>query len=70
MRSAFGLFHRAVRRGIERGELPGDTDVRLFIDMLSSPFMSQRLVEDIPVRESDIEPVVDLLIAAFNRVTI
>ncbi|CUU59294.1 DNA-binding transcriptional regulator, AcrR family [Parafrankia irregularis] len=68
MRSAFGMFHRAVRRGIERGELPVGTDVRLFIDMVSAPFMAQRLVEDLPVRGADIEPVVDLLLAAFNRV--
>jgi AcrR family transcriptional regulator len=70
MHAAFGMFHRAVRRGIERGELPADTDVRLFIDMAASPFMFQRLVEDIPVREPDIERVVDLLISAFNRVPI
>jgi AcrR family transcriptional regulator len=70
MRTASGMFLRAVHRGIERGELPPSIDVRLFIDMASSPFMFQRLVEDMAVREADIEPVVDLLIAAFNRVPI
>jgi AcrR family transcriptional regulator len=70
MRSAFGLFHRAVAKGVERGELPESTDIRLFIDMLSSPFLSQRLVEDAPVREEDIEPIVDLLISAFSGIPI
>ena len=70
MRAAFSLFQRAIRRGIERGELPAGTNIRLFIDLLVSPFMCQRLLDRDEVREADIEPVVDLVLAAFGRVPV
>jgi AcrR family transcriptional regulator len=70
MKKAFGTFHRAIRRGTERGELPAGVNTRLFIDLLTSPFICQRLVSDAPVRESDVEPVVDAVLAAFSRVAI
>jgi AcrR family transcriptional regulator len=70
MQAAFDLFHRSIRRGINRGELPAGTDVRLFIDLLVSPFISRRLTDDVPIREADIEPIIDLVLAAFGRVPI
>jgi hypothetical protein len=57
-----------IRQSIARGELPDDVNVRLFVDLVTSPFICQRLVDDGPVRAEDIEPVIDAVIAAFSRV--
>jgi AcrR family transcriptional regulator len=67
-REGRALFERAIRRGIDRGELPEDVDVRLLIDLLMSPFIYRRLVTMVSAKPADIAPIVDLLLAAFNRV--
>lgn len=65
MRRARVSFEKVVRRGIERGELPADLDVGLFIDVVRAPFIYRRVVAQTPVRIEDIEPVLDLVLGAF-----
>ena len=61
-------FEQVVRRGIERGELPADLDVGLFIDVVRAPFIYRRVVARQHVQPADVEPVVDLVLGAFSRV--
>lgn len=58
-------FERVVRRGIERGELPPDVDVHLVVDLARAPIIYRRVVAQTPVRPSEIEPIVDAVLAAF-----
>jgi len=67
-RRALRAFERTVRRGVERGELPSDVDVPLFVDLVRSPFVYRRIVAQTPVGADDIEPVIDLVLGAFSRV--
>lgn len=67
-REARSAYERSIKRAIERGEVPADMDVRLFIDMLIAPFLYRRLVDHSRARAADIEPVVDAVLAAFSRV--
>jgi AcrR family transcriptional regulator len=67
-REGRALFERAVSRAIDRGELPPDVDVRLFVDLVISPFIYRRVVVQTPARKADIEPIVDHVVAAFSRV--
>jgi AcrR family transcriptional regulator len=68
MAKARASFEKVVRRGIERGEVPADLDVDLFIDVVRAPFIYRRVVAQSPVQPADIEPVVDLVLSAFSRV--
>jgi AcrR family transcriptional regulator len=68
MAKARASFEQVVRRGIERGELPADLDIGLFIDVVRAPFIYRRVVAQSPVHPADVEPVVDLVLAAFSRV--
>jgi AcrR family transcriptional regulator len=68
MARARASFEKVVRRGIERGELPGDLDVDLFIDVVRAPFIYRRVVAQSPVQPADVEPVVDLVLGTFSRV--
>jgi AcrR family transcriptional regulator len=68
MRKAFAAYHRVIRQAVARGELPEDVNVRLFVDLLTSPFICQRLLGGGPVRAQSIEPVIDAVTAAFSRV--
>ena len=68
-REGRAYFERAIRRGIERGELPADVNIRLCIDLLISPFIYRRVVVQSPARQADVEPIVDCVLAAFSRVT-
>jgi AcrR family transcriptional regulator len=61
-------FEQVVRCGIERGELPADLDIGLFIDVVRAPFIYRRVVARSPIASTDIEPVVDLVLGAFSRV--
>jgi len=61
-------FEQVVRRGIERGDLPPDLDIRLFVDVIRAPFVYRRVVAQSPVQMVDIEPVVDIVLGAFSRV--
>ncbi|CUU59291.1 DNA-binding transcriptional regulator, AcrR family [Parafrankia irregularis] len=68
MNKAFDAFRRVILLATDRGELPADVDVRMFAQLLTSPFLCQRLISDAPVREDDIDPVIDAVIAAYSRV--
>lgn len=61
-------FEQVVRRAIERGELPADLDIGLFVDLVRSPFIYRRVVAQSPVRTVDIDAVLDIVLAAFSRV--
>lgn len=63
-RSAYKL---AIDRAIARGEVDAKVNVRLMTDMLISPFLHQRLVENSKARKRDIAPVVDAVIKGFAR---
>ena len=68
MRRARASFEQVVRRGIERGELPADVDVDLFVDVVRAPFIYRRVVAQSPVQPDDIDAVLDLVLGAFSRV--
>jgi AcrR family transcriptional regulator len=68
IREARGVYERVIHRGIERGELPADIDVRLLGDLAMSLFIYRRVVDQSSVDPADIDPVVDAVLAAFARV--
>ncbi len=70
LRMGRASFERVVRRGIERGELPPDVDVHLVVDLARAPIIYRRVVAQTPVRASDVEPVVDAVLAAFRGAAI
>ena len=53
--------------GIERGELAADLDIRLLVDLLMSPFVYRRVIGQSPARRTDIEAVVDVVLAGFGQ---
>ncbi|XVQ14606.1 TetR/AcrR family transcriptional regulator [Spirillospora sp. CA-255316] len=67
-RGARVTYERVLRRGVERGELPADVDVRLFTELVVSPFVYRRVVGQAEIDPASIEPVVDAVLAAFSRV--
>ena len=68
LRRGRSSFERVVRRGIERGELPADVDVGLVVDLARSPIIYRRVVAQAPVSTSEVEPIVDAVLAAFRTV--
>lgn len=62
-------FERVVRRGIERGELPGDIDIALFVDLVRSTVIYRRVIAQTTVRKADIAPIVDLALAAAHALS-
>jgi AcrR family transcriptional regulator len=70
LRMGRASFERVVRMGIARGEMPDDVDVHLVVDLARAPIIYRRVVAQVPVSASDVEPVVDAVLAAFGaRVT-
>jgi AcrR family transcriptional regulator len=61
-------FERVVRRGIDRGELPADIDVALVVDLVRSPIIYRRVVAQVAVSMSDVEPIINVVLAAFPAV--
>lgn len=51
-----------VRRGVERGELAGDTDARLLMEAVSGPLFARVLVSDAPLDEELAERLVALVL--------
>ena len=51
-------------RGIERGELPADTDPSLLIDLVAGPIFYRTLVARQPVEPEDVEQMVDAALGA------
>jgi len=71
MRATLGSFVRerrgravtAVRRGIERGELPPGTDPDLVIDLVSGPVMVRLFLTHMPIDADFVERTVDTVLA-------
>jgi AcrR family transcriptional regulator len=66
LRMGRASFERVVRLGIARGELPDDVDVHLVVDFARAPIIYRRVVAQSPVLASDVEPIVDAVLAAFH----
>jgi AcrR family transcriptional regulator len=75
MREVLGRFIRdrrsrprqAVQRGVDRGELPPDTDVELLLDVLGGTVFYREMVSGEPADEAFVERLVDRLLASFDR---
>jgi AcrR family transcriptional regulator len=59
-------YEAALRRAIDRGELSAGVDIQFLIDLLIGPFLYKGVVEHVRVPPSDIERVVDAVLAAFG----
>lgn len=55
-----------VERGVERGELPPDTDVGLVLDVLSGTIFFRVLLTDQPVEEPQVRQVTETVLAGFR----
>jgi len=74
MREVLGRFIRdrrsrpreAVQRGVDRGELPPDTDVELLLDVLGGTVFYREMVSGEPADEPFVERLVDRLLASFG----
>jgi hypothetical protein len=62
------VYERVIRRGVERGELPADVDVRLLSDMAMSLFVYRRVVDRVVIDPRTVRPIVDTVLAAFTGV--
>jgi AcrR family transcriptional regulator len=62
-------FERVVRLAIARGDIPADVDVHLVVDLARAPIIYRRVVAQTPVHASDIAPVVDAVLGAFDART-
>jgi AcrR family transcriptional regulator len=68
LRMGRASFERVVRLGIARGELPTDVDVHLVVDLARAPIIYRRVVAQVPVHESEVNAIVDAVLAAFRVV--
>ena len=66
LRMGRASFERVVRMGIARGELPGDVDVHLVVDLARAPVIYRRVIAQVPVSAADVAPIVDAVLAAFR----
>lgn len=53
----------ALRRAVDRGELPPDTDLELLLDLLGGPIFVRSLFTQLPVDDQLIEHWVDIVLA-------
>jgi AcrR family transcriptional regulator len=62
-------FRRVIGRAITRGQLPGDTDVELIIDLFVGPMWSRLLVHRVPIEPQLGERIAQLVVdgIAINR---
>ena len=60
--ATFRLARDVVQRGIDRGELPRDTDVDLFLETLIGPVITRALITGEPLDRSYADHVVNLLL--------
>lgn len=60
-------YERAIHRAIARKEIRKDANVRLMIDLLISPFLLRRLVENASARKSDIAAVLDIVLSSYEN---
>jgi AcrR family transcriptional regulator len=56
----------ALQRAIARGEVDADIDVDMAMHMIQGPLISQRIVDDSDVSESDLARMLDLTIRALG----
>ncbi len=62
----FAADRQIVQRGIDRGELPADTDPDLVIEALLGPLYLRLLVTGQPLEMAFVKRVVDLLLAGLR----
>jgi AcrR family transcriptional regulator len=53
---------QVIRRGIGRGDIPADTDIELFMDVLAGPVFYRQLMTGTPPPHDLAERIVDLLL--------
>jgi AcrR family transcriptional regulator len=58
-----------VRRGIERGELPRDTDVAVMSSMLVGPIFHRLMITHEPLNDAFVDALVDALLRGFGAAT-
>jgi AcrR family transcriptional regulator len=68
IRQSHAMYERVLRRAVGRGELPADVDIRLVTELLMAPFIYRLVVSGAPLGPTDIDPVVDAVLAAFAPV--
>jgi AcrR family transcriptional regulator len=66
-RSRQATIRRILKRGIERGELPSDTDVNLLVDVTLGPFFYRRLLSGVTVDRSFSHRLVDAVLSMAGR---
>ena len=64
---ARAAYKAAITRAIKRGELDKKVNVRLFTDMLISPFLYHRIVDNTIARQSDVPRIIDAVLTAFGH---
>jgi AcrR family transcriptional regulator len=62
------LVEAVIERGIDRGELPADTDSRFVLDLLLAPFYFRHLVSQDPINNAFAERVCDSVLEAAGAV--
>ncbi len=60
-------YERVIERAIKRGELAANVNARLMTDILISPFLYRRIIDNTVARQSDIRPVINVALAAFGH---
>jgi AcrR family transcriptional regulator len=61
------VYERVIKRAVSRGEIDKSTNVRLMIDVLTSPFMYRSIVDHSKAKLSDVENVIDIAVSSFQR---
>ncbi|WP_067563790.1 TetR-like C-terminal domain-containing protein [Nocardia acidivorans] len=57
-----------LRRGIDRGELPGDLDIPLALDFLAGPLYWRLTVVNVPLESSYLDDLTAMLLSAFRAI--
>ena len=57
-------LHAIIQRGVDRDELPADTDVDLLLDALIGPFVYRRLLTGGPIDDTVVERLLALVLPA------
>jgi hypothetical protein len=55
-----------LRRGIDRGELPPDTDVAVMSSMLVGPIFHRLMITQEPLNDAFVDALVDALLRGFG----
>ena len=57
---------RVLQRGVERGELPSDTDVGVMSSMLVGPIFHRLIITQEPLNDAFVDALVDALLRGFG----